>query len=68
MSKSGYHFVRAPLPNPFATSTLAEIVQQLTDCGYRCEAGPLELNLAFMELRRRAVLESLHQEMEKGDD
>jgi len=34
--------------------TLEGIVEQLISCNYECEAGPLENNLAFIELKRRA--------------
>lgn len=30
---------------------LAEIIEQLESCGYECEAGPLELNAAFVEVK-----------------
>ncbi|WP_193744531.1 MULTISPECIES: hypothetical protein [Bacillus amyloliquefaciens group] len=30
--------------------TLKEIVEQLKDCGYECEAGPLVNNVAFQKL------------------
>jgi hypothetical protein len=30
--------------------TLKEIVEQLKSCRYECEAGPLENNVAFIEL------------------
>ncbi|MCY9008380.1 hypothetical protein MOE50_05105 [Bacillus inaquosorum] len=30
--------------------TLKEIVEQLKDCGYECEAGPLLDNVAFQKL------------------
>lgn len=32
--------------------SLAEIVEQLKSCNYECEAGPLENNVAFIELVR----------------
>lgn len=35
--------------------TLTEIVAQLKRCGYRCEAGPLEMNVAFQELEEMAA-------------
>lgn len=50
--KVGYHFVYHPRPAP--ELTLRQIVDQLRACQYRCEAGPLEHNTAFMELERRA--------------
>lgn len=34
--------------------TLKEIVEQLESCDYRCEAGSLENNVAFQELKRLA--------------
>jgi hypothetical protein len=34
--------------------TLQEIVEQLRACGFECEAGPLENNVAFQELVRLA--------------
>jgi len=37
------------------TNNLAEIVAQLASCGYECEAGPLEKNVAFIELQRMAA-------------
>lgn len=37
--------------------TLIEIIEQLRLCGYECEAGPLENNVAFIELEK----------MSKGD-
>jgi hypothetical protein len=54
---NGYFYIAPILPNHYATASLSEIVDQLAACSYRCEAGPLELNLAFIELRRRAILE-----------
>lgn len=36
------------------TWTLSEIVEQLEWCGYQCEGGPLEKNVAFMALKRLA--------------
>ena len=44
------------LPPP-SDMTLLEIVEQLESCAYRCEAGRLELNIAWIELRRRAERE-----------
>jgi hypothetical protein len=37
--------------------TLSEIVEQLRSCGFECEAGPLESNVAFEELVRLASVE-----------
>nr|WP_306292000.1 DUF2829 domain-containing protein [Bacillus sonorensis] len=34
---------------------LNEIVDQLKDCGFECEAGPLENNVAFVELEKIAT-------------
>ncbi|MED4828152.1 hypothetical protein [Bacillus atrophaeus] len=34
--------------------TLKEIVEQLKDCGYECEAGPLVNNVAFQKLAQLA--------------
>ncbi|WP_433958550.1 hypothetical protein [Cytobacillus horneckiae] len=33
---------------------LKEIVKQLESCGYTCDAGPLENNTAFLELKSLA--------------
>jgi hypothetical protein len=38
----------------FAKSDLLAIVEQLEMCGYTCEGGLLENNVAFIELRRIA--------------
>lgn len=40
--------------------TLLEIVEQLKSCGYRCEAGSLEMNTAFVELERMATVLQFH--------
>jgi len=34
--------------------TLKEIVEQLRDCGFECEAGSLEHNVAFRKLAELA--------------
>lgn len=34
------------------TLNLKEIVKQLKECNYTCEAGPLENNTAFIELEK----------------
>lgn len=34
--------------------TLQEIIEQLEACGYECEAGPLENNVAWQELKQKA--------------
>ena len=57
--KSGYFYVQPIQPNVFATASLAEIVEQLELCKYRSEGGPLELNLAFIELKKRAREEEM---------
>ena len=33
--------------------TLREIIEQLESCNYECEAGSLERNIAFIELKER---------------
>lgn len=38
-------------------TTLQSIVEQLRSCKYECEAGPLELNTAFIELVNLANME-----------
>ena len=62
MSEKGYYRVESASPNIYATASLAEIIEQLESCEYRCEAGPLRLNLAFIELKERA-----EQEVRKGE-
>ncbi|MEC1351687.1 hypothetical protein [Bacillus licheniformis] len=37
---------------------LSEIVDQLMGCGFECEAGPLENNVAFVELEKIAKEQS----------
>ncbi|MED4411023.1 MULTISPECIES: hypothetical protein [Bacillus subtilis group] len=37
---------------------LSEIVDQLKACGFECEAGPLENNVAFVELEKIAKEQS----------
>ena len=34
--------------------TLKEIVAQLEACHYECQAGPLEMNVAFVNLKKMA--------------
>lgn len=41
--------------------TLKEIVEQLKDCGYECEAGPLVNNVAFQKLAELADVEIREQ-------
>lgn len=53
----GYYRVQAVLHNPFEGGTLQEIIEQLEACDYRCEAGPLRLNLAFQALQAKARFE-----------
>lgn len=36
---------------------LKEIVEQLESCKYECQAGPLENNVAFIELKELAEQE-----------
>lgn len=55
MSKTGYFYIYRAEPNVYRDVSLSEIVEQLEWCGYRCEAGSLERNLAFIELKRRAL-------------
>lgn len=43
--------------------TLSEIIVQLKSCDYRCEAGPLTMNVAFQELEIRAQLEEIESLM-----
>ena len=38
--------------------SIQEIVNQLEACNYECEAGPLENNTAFIELKKRAQFEA----------
>lgn len=38
-------------------STITDIVEQLEFCGYTCEAGPLEKNIAFMRLKEISEME-----------
>ena len=37
--------------------TLKDIVEQLKDCGYECEAGPLVNNVAFQKLAAMAEVD-----------
>jgi hypothetical protein len=39
--------------------TLQEIVDQLKGCGFTCEAGPLENNVAFIALEELARKEEI---------
>lgn len=41
--------------NDSVRKSLSQIVTQLKSCRYECEAGPLENNLAFVELERLAT-------------
>lgn len=36
----------------YQSAPLGKLLDQLEACGFRCEAGPLENHLAFIELRR----------------
>ena len=40
-------------------SSLKEAIQQLKDCKFTCEAGPLENNVAFQELEKFVTDHSL---------
>lgn len=51
---NGYYRVEPTEPNIFRDASLSELLAQLEQCDYRCEAGPLRMNLAFIELKRRA--------------
>lgn len=42
---------------------LKQIVEQLESCNFECEAGPLENNVAFIELKRMAEFESKIEEL-----
>lgn len=44
---------------------IQEIVKQLEWCGYTCEAGPLENNVAFIELKEIAGKDQLIKDMSK---
>ena len=35
--------------------TLTDIIEQLELCKFECEAGPLEMNRAFIELKGRVI-------------
>lgn len=37
--------------------TITDIVNQLESCGYTCEGGPLEMNMAFVKLKEISDLE-----------
>jgi hypothetical protein len=47
--------------------TLAEIIEQLEACGYECEAGPLENNVVWQELKKVAYLYDLPDEMTEDE-
>jgi hypothetical protein len=47
--------------------TLAEIIEQLESCNYECEAGPLENNVAWQELKKVAYLYDLPDEMTEDE-
>lgn len=63
---AGYYLIQSDRPNPFEGASLAEIVQQLESCGYRCEAGQLQYNLAFIELKKRAESETFQAKLNEG--
>ncbi|KAA0941611.1 hypothetical protein FQ087_20865 [Sporosarcina sp. ANT_H38] len=46
---------------------LKEIVEQLQKCGFECEAGPLENNTAFIELKELADSEEDRVLQDKAD-
>lgn len=46
--------------------TLNEIIEQLESCNYECEAGSLENNIAWIELKERK--EFLEKLIEDGLD
>jgi hypothetical protein len=59
MPKRGYYFISEQtqwLPDMQSLS-MSDLLDQLESCEYRCIAGKLELNVAFIELKRRAALE-----------
>lgn len=69
MAKRGYYFISDQtqwLPDMKDLTSL-DLIKQLESCGYRCEAGGLSMNVAFIELKRRAELEAMHQEMKQGE-
>ena len=41
------------LPQNIHDSTDAQLFAQLEWCGYTCEGGPLEMNIAYQELKNR---------------
>ncbi|MBU7314060.1 hypothetical protein [Paenibacillus oleatilyticus] len=47
--------------------TLTEIVSQFESCGYTCEAGPLESNVAFQALKERSQFKGLTVEVKMTD-
>lgn len=49
--------MKVPTTKGVTMMTLKEIVAQLELCGYTCQAGPLENNVAFIELVKRAEAE-----------
>lgn len=48
-----------------AKMSLAEIAEQLQSCNYECEAGALDNNVAFIELKRHAKAEGCQNWGEK---
>ncbi len=49
------------------TMNLKEIVEQLEWCRFECEAGPLENNTAFIELKKLADSEEDRALQDKAD-
>lgn len=45
--------------------TLPEIITQLEACHFECEAGPLEMNVAFVELKMRSMATCQEKRMDK---
>lgn len=69
MSKRGYYFISDQtqwLPDMKGLSML-DLLAQLEACQYRCEAGGLSMNVAFIELKRRAEEEAMQLEMKRGE-
>lgn len=61
--KGAYYFMsdqNVHLPD-VKNRSLSELLDQLEWCEYRCEGGPLRLNVAFIELRRRAEADRINE-------
>jgi hypothetical protein len=50
------------------TMNLQEIVDQMELCNYECEGGPLVNNVAFIELRKMAMRETVMEHYHDVDD